>query len=304
MQEPEIHDLDELYRRYGYYEPRRRRFIDRLLRSDQPTRNYILFLLTFLTTFLTGYLNGNSVGDGLWYSVGIMSILLAHEMGHYVMCIKYGVRATLPFFIPFPPLINPFGTLGAVIRMEGRMPDRRALFDIGAGGPIGGLILTLPAIYFGIRMSEVVDLSQISQSVVYLGDSLLFKGMSYLAKGPLGPNEDLILHPLAYAGWVGLFVTALNLMPIGQLDGGHILYALFGHRSQFIYPVMLAGFALICIFLFEGWLLLLLLLLWFGFYHPPTLDPETPLDPARQVIAVLMFIIFIFSFTPVPFKLI
>ncbi|RMD98971.1 MAG: site-2 protease family protein [Calditrichaeota bacterium] len=303
MEEPEIHQLEELYKKYGYYEPPRRHWIARLLRDDKPTINYILFFLTFLTTFSTGYLYHNSISAGFWYSFGIMSILLAHEMGHYTMCQKYGVRATLPFFIPFPPLINPFGTMGAVIRMEGQMPNRKVLFDIGAGGPLAGLVLTIPALYFGLKMSEIVPVQKQVEGVIYLGDSLLFKAFVFLAKGKLGANQDVMLHPLAYAGWAGLFVTALNLLPIGQLDGGHVLYSLFGRRSQFIYPIILGLFALICIFFYIGWILLILLLVWFGFKHPPPLDPETPLDPARQALAIFIFIIFIVSFTPVPFKI-
>lgn len=303
MEEPEIRDLEELYRRYGYYEPPRRRWVERVLRSDKPVVNLVLFILTFITTFATGYLYHNKVSAGFWYSFGIMSILLSHEMGHYLMCRKYGVRATLPFFIPFPPLINPFGTMGAVIRMEGRMPNRRVLFDIGAGGPIAGLIPTLPAVYFGLKMSEIVPQQQQMQGLIYLGDSLLFKALTYLAHGSIAFQQDVILHPLAFAGWAGLFVTALNLLPIGQLDGGHVLYALFGERSQYIYPIILGLFALVCIFFYIGWILLIILLMWFGFRHPPTLDPVTPLDPLRRNIAIGMFVLFILSFTPIPFRI-
>ncbi len=304
MEEPEIRRIEEYYTKYGYYEPTRRRWIVRMLRSDKPVVNLVLFVLTFFTTFLTGYLYHNTVSAGLWYSVAIMTILLSHEMGHYLMCRKYGVRATLPFFIPFPPLINPFGTMGAVIRMEGQLPNRRVLFDVGAGGPIAGLIPTIPAIYFGLKMSEIIPQQEPIQGLIYLGDSLLFKGLIILTHGTLGLEQDIILHPLAYAGWAGLFVTALNLMPIGQLDGGHVLYALFGEKSQYIYPIILGIFALICIFFYIGWILLVILLMWFGFRHPPTMDPSTPLDKKRQYLAILMFVIFILSFTPVPFRIV
>ncbi|MDQ7053013.1 MAG: site-2 protease family protein [candidate division KSB1 bacterium] len=304
MEEPEIRRIEEYYRQFSMYEPPRRRWIDRLLSGNKPHVNLILFILTFITTFWTGYYHGNKISSGLWYSVGIMTILLSHEMGHYIMCRKYGIRATLPFFIPFPPYINPFGTMGAVIRMEGRIPNRRVLFDVGAGGPIAGLIPTLLAIYFGLQMSRVVPTEEISKGMVYLGDSLLFKGLTQFVIGDLSPQQDVVLHPLAYAGWVGLFVTALNLLPIGQLDGGHVLYSLFGERSQYIYPAILGVFAVICIFFYIGWLLLIILIMWIGFRHPPTLDPFTPLDPVRKYLAIFIFIVFILSFTPVPFKII
>jgi membrane-associated protease RseP (regulator of RpoE activity) len=276
----------------------------RLLRPDRPALNLLLLLLTFLSTFHYGYSTlspNNSIADGLWYSTGIISILLFHEMGHYLMCLRHGVRATLPFFIPFP-VLSPFGTLGAVIRMDSRMPDRRALFDIGVAGPLAGLAVTVPVIYFGLKMSAITE---VTGGMVTLGESLLFKWLSFLANAePLPEGKDIVLHPLAYAGWAGLFVTALNLLPIGQLDGGHILYALLGDRSEPFYRIVLALFALMGIAVlpvFPGWFPFILLLLWFGYRHPPTIDHYTPLDPKRRVIAYLTFIIFVLSFTPIPF---
>jgi len=278
----------------------------RLLRADFPTLNVILFLLTCASTFYHGYLSSpaNRVADGLWYGGGIIAILLCHEMGHYLMCLRHGVRATLPFFLPFP-VFSPFGTLGAVIRMDSRLPNRRALFDIGVAGPLAGLAVTIPAIYFGIQMSEVRAVAGTGEGVT-LGDSILFSGLSFLIKGPLQDGQDVFLHPLAYAGWVGLFVTALNLLPIGQLDGGHILYALMGERSAFIGRVALALFALMGIIVFQrfpGWVPFISLLLWFGHRHPPTEDYYTPLDSKRRALAYLAFVIFILAFTPIPFYL-
>jgi len=276
----------------------------RLLRSDRPTLNLILFLLTCVSTFHYGYsvLSHQSIAAGLWYSGGIITILLCHEMGHYLMCLRHGVHATLPFFIPFP-ILSPFGTLGAVIRMDSRLPDRRALFDIGVAGPLAGLAVAIPAIYFGIKMSEVHE-SLASGATMMLGESFLFKWLSFLARGPLPEGQDIFLHPLAYAGWAGLFVTALNLLPVGQLDGGHILYALLGERSALIGRIALALFALMGIIvfpLFPGWFPFILLLLWFGYRHPPTMDHFTPLDSKRRLVAYLAFVIFILSFTPIPF---
>ena len=279
-------------------------WLARLLRPDLPVLNLILFLLTCVSTFFHGYSTSPtaSVADGLWYSGGIITILLCHEMGHYLMCLRHGVRATLPFFIPFP-ILSPFGTLGAVIRMDSRMPDRRALFDIGVAGPLAGLAVAIPAIYFGVQMSEVHALANTGEAMS-LGESLLFKWLSFLARGPVPEGQDIFLHPLAYAGWAGLFVTALNLLPVGQLDGGHILYALLGERSALIGRIALALFALMGIVVFPffpGWFPFILLLIWFGYRHPPTADHFTPLDSKRRMLAYFAFVIFILSFTPIPF---
>ena len=253
-------------------------------------KHFLLFMLTLISTYLVG---------GFWYAFTIMLILFAHEMGHFFMSRKYGVPATLPFFIPFP--FSPFGTLGAVIKMRGRIWDRRALFDIGAAGPLLGLVFTIPAILIGLRLSRVVLLSRVEQQLIGLGDSLLFAFLQWLVLGNIPRGYDVVLHPVAYAGWVGLFVTALNLLPIGQLDGGHIVYALFGARAQVISRVALAGLAFICLFYNPGWLLLVILLLLFGVRHPPTLDEITPLDPRRRLIGILTLGVFFVSFTPIPF---
>lgn len=229
-----------------------------------------------------------------------MSILLAHEMGHYLMCRKYRVAATLPYFIPFP-ILNPFGTFGAIIRMDGRIPSRKILFDIGAGGPYAGLIVTLPALYFGISWSTIVEIqTQSSGGFITLGESFLFKTISWLAIGELPAGYDIVLHPLGFAGWAGLFVTALNLLPVGQLDGGHVIYALMGRRSRYVYPVTLGMFILLSIWFFKGWALMAILLLVFGQEHPPTTDKETPLDRTRIGLALFVLLIFFLSFAPVP----
>lgn len=291
---------EEYYQKY-FAKPRFR--ILEKLRSGDPKINIILFLATFLTTFMTGWFQNGTWQGALWYSTAIISILLAHEMGHYLMCRKYGIRATLPYFLPFPiPFLNPFGTLGAVIKMESRIPSRKALFDVAAAGPLAGLLLTIPAIYFGVQMSEVVT-SQPAQATgtIYLGESFLFAKLSSLATGALPQNQDVMLHPLAYAGWAGLFVTALNLLPIGQLDGGHIVYSLIGKQHNWVAMLALVGFGSVAIFMYPGWALLVLLLIWFGYRHPPTLD-ETPIDMTRKIIGIITLIIFALSFTPEPFK--
>ncbi|MBN1996986.1 site-2 protease family protein [candidate division KSB1 bacterium] len=230
-----------------------------------------------------------------------MSILLAHEMGHYLMCRQYGVPATLPFFIPMPK-INPFGTMGAIIQMKGAIPNRKALFDIGAAGPIAGLILSIPAIYIGMQHSEMIEASQMDGYGLVLGESLMFKAIAYLAVGRVPENYDTILHPLAYAGWAGLFVTSLNLLPIGQLDGGHIMYSLLGKKSNKTNLAFLVILASMIVY-FPGWAVLFGLLLIFGRRHPAPVNDVTPLDVKRRILGILVFIIFLMSFTPVPLKL-
>jgi len=252
--------------------------------------NILLFILTVTSTWLTG---------GPSYSIAIMLILLGHELGHYFVSRKHGIRATLPYFLPFP--LSPFGTLGAVIRMESTVSSRKALFDTGAAGPLTSLCLSIPAILVGLKLSEVVPTSQLKEGTLRLADPLLFSLLERVVIGEVPKTSDIILHPLGYAGWVGLFVTALNLLPIGQLDGGHIAYALFGKRSRIIFLVAIAAMAFITVFYNPGWLLLLILFIIFGFRHPAPMDDLTPLDRKRKVLSVIVFFAFLLSFTPVPF---
>ncbi|NOY57953.1 MAG: site-2 protease family protein [Calditrichaeota bacterium] len=216
------------------------------------------------------------------------------------MCRKYRVPATLPFFIPFPKL-NPFGTMGAVIQMRGPIPNKRALFDIAAAGPLASFFLSIPAIYFGMRMSHVVPIQSSYGGMLELGDSLLFKGISFLAVGHLADDVTLVLHPLSYAGWVGLFVTALNLLPIGQLDGGHVIYSIFGRDAQKVSYIFLVALGVLTI-IYPGWGLLFVLLLFFGRRHPAPIDDYTPLDRKRRLLGIFILLIFITCFTPIPFK--
>jgi membrane-associated protease RseP (regulator of RpoE activity) len=238
---------------------------------------------------------------GIWYALSLITILLAHELGHFFVSRRYGVKVTLPFFIPFP--LSPFGTLGAVIKMKGIMPNRKALFDIGIAGPFIGLILTIPVIIIGLKLSEVAVISEIKGPVIPLGSSILFSLIEKIIFGHLPEGQDVILHPVAYAGWVGLFVTALNLLPIGQLDGGHIIYSLFGKNSKIVYYITLGLLGLICIFINPAWTLLFILLLIFGFHHPPPLDDINPLDQKRKLLGICALIFCIISFTLVPFQI-
>lgn len=269
---------------------------DRSPRKRNVWVHVVLFILTVFSTFFV------ALGDGpigaLWYSSGLILILLTHEMGHYLMARKHGVPATLPYFIPFPYSI--FGTLGAVIKMEGRIPDRRALFDVGVAGPLAGVVMVIPAILVGLRLSHVVEISTLGEGTITLGNSLLFSLLSHVSIGPLPSGQDVVLHPLAFAGWVGLLVTALNLLPIGQLDGGHITYALFWKRSKLLSTIFYAVFLFICLFYWFGWFLFAILLAIIR-RHPPTMNDSIPLDRKRRVIGILALILFVLSFTPVPF---
>jgi len=252
--------------------------------------NILLFILTFVSTWLTG-------GPG--YSIAIMLILLGHELGHYFMSRKHGIRASLPYFLPFP--FSPFGTFGAVIRMESATPSRKALFDTGVAGPLTSLVLSIPAIIIGLKLSKIVATAQLKEGTLRLSDPLLFSFVQRLVVGEVPETYDIILHPIGYAGWVGLFVTALNLLPVGQLDGGHIAYALFGRRSRIIFLVAITVMAFITVFYNPGWILLLVLFIIFGFRHPAPMDDFTPLDWKRKLIGALAFAAFFVSFTPAPF---
>ncbi|MHC4182376.1 MAG: site-2 protease family protein [Planctomycetota bacterium] len=259
---------------------------------DIPRINFLLLFATFFTTY---YVNGLS------YAICIITILLAHEMGHFIMCRKYQVDATWPFFLPIP--FPPFGTFGAVIKMKGHIPDKRALFDIGVAGPIGGLIFAIPITIIGLCISEIHPIPKDSTSYLGLGEPILFSFFAKMTMGSVPKGFDIVLSPVAFAGWAGLFVTALNLLPIGQLDGGHVIYALLGRHSGIVYKAGIGVFCLFALFVYPGWILFAVMLLLFGFRHPPPIDPFTHLDFRRKCIGVLMLIVFLLCFTPIPLKL-
>jgi membrane-associated protease RseP (regulator of RpoE activity) len=226
-----------------------------------------------------------------------MAILLCHEMGHYVMCLRYRVPATLPYFIPFP--LSLFGTMGAVIRMKGGIYGRKPLFDIGIAGPLAGLLVAVPVTFIGLTLSDVTPSGEIPSGTISLGEPILFRWLARLALGALPEDADTILHPLAFAGWAGFFVTALNLLPIGQLDGGHVTHALFPRRSLAIARIAFAGLALAAI-RFPGWILLAALTLFMGLRHPPVASYED-LGRGRFWLGVISLILFALTFTPQPF---
>jgi membrane-associated protease RseP (regulator of RpoE activity) len=228
-----------------------------------------------------------------------MTILLAHELGHYFQARRYRVPASLPYFIPMPA--SPIGTMGAVIAMQPGIGDRRSLFDIAIAGPLAGLVPALLFSIIGLQWSQVIDTPEQGFGLL-LGEPLLFKLLAYLTFGPLPENQDIALHPVAFAGWVGILITALNLFPIGQLDGGHILYSLILNRAHIVAFAVLGGSLLaVVIGGYWGWSLMILLLMLIGPAHPPTANDHVELATGRRVLgwASLMFVPL--GFTPVPF---
>ncbi len=293
-------------------------------RANVPALNLVLFVLTLLTTTMAGaYSSGAelslfhpiaslaALSTGLSFSIPLMAILLAHEMGHYLTSRRHGVNSSLPYFIPAPfPSYFIIGTFGAFIRMREMPRTRRVMFDIGAAGPWAGVIVAIPCVIIGLHLSQVSPLSAQSGVSLELGNSLMFWG---LARWVLGVNPNLVnvtMHPMAFAGWLGLFVTTLNLLPIGQLDGGHVVYTLFprAHRT------ISAAFVSTCVMLvivplilgynfWAGWLVWAVLGVALGLGHPSTVDRDTPLDPRRRMAAWLTIILFVSTFVPIPISL-
>ena len=269
----------------------------------------ILFLLTLLTTMATGALmsgydifsNPSDITKGLPYSITILLILTCHEFGHYIFARIHKVDATLPYFIPIPPPITIFGTLGAFIRIRDTIPNRRALLEIGAAGPIAGFVVAVPVLLYGLTLSNVVDLSTIENSF-YLGDALLLKLATYVMFPGLGEHSDIMLHPIAFAGWIGLLVTMINLIPIGQLDGGHIAYALLGKKHDTFAKIMFVGLLIMGITVSVNWLVwaVLIVILMRSVKHPPILNEQDHLTKRDKLIGIICIIIFILCFIPAP----
>lgn len=265
-----------------------------------------LFLATCLSTFLVGsYLDPDSpVRSGVTYACSLMVILLAHEFGHYVQARRYGVRASLPHFIPLP--LPPFGTIGAVIFMRPQTAGARALFDLAITGPIAGLVPALAFSFLGLRLSQVIPMGD--QPFESLGSPLIFDLLGFLALGAAPENHGVLLHPMAYAGWVGIFITALNLIPIGQLDGGHILYALTPRAARTISLALLSAATLGAILgtvlarQYYWWFLMIGLLWLVGVRHPPIADHQ-PLGWKRIALGWTTLLFVVIGFTPNPLGL-
>ncbi len=288
--------------------------------------NALLLLLTVASTTFVGSLHwlefaaqarlpymdlgwSSLLVRGFWYSGTILAILGCHELGHYLACRYYDVDASLPFFLPAPFLT---GTLGAFIRIREPIPSKRMLFDIGIAGPIAGFIIAVPAIFMGLAMSTVVPSPPAEvvgffgeSDALQLGEPLLFKLAGWAIAGSLGDGYTFNLHPVAFAAWFGMIATFLNLFPLGQLDGGHISYAVFGPRSSHVTLVAIAGAVLLTIFspgLFV-WTGLMIIMLWrFGRHHPRTFDEAVPLETSRKILALVAVLIFALCFTPAPIQ--
>ncbi len=235
---------------------------------------------------------------GIPFAATLLLILVTHECGHYVLSRIHGVPASLPLFIPGPPYF--IGTFGAIIRLRAPIMNRRALFDIGVAGPLAGFVVAVAALVIGLNLSTVVD--RTATYGLQLGEPLLLQFISWLVVGSLPSGADIVLHPVGFAAWFGLFVTSLNLIPIGQLDGGHVAYALWGSRQR---TIAFATVPLLIVLGFVGWpgwfLWAFMAGLW-GFGHPPVLDPHMPLGQGRVIVGWLALVVFVLTFAPIPFS--
>ncbi|HWB08567.1 MAG TPA: site-2 protease family protein [Pirellulales bacterium] len=260
-----------------------------------PTRRRLLLpAALFVATCFTTY-----KAAGLAFALPVMFILTTHELGHFFQALRYRVPASLPYFIPMP--YSPFGTMGAVIGLRAHVGNRKALFDIGISGPLAGLVPAIACSIVGLYLSPVIEIGG-RGDVTMLGEPLFFKLLKFLIFGPLDDGHDVLLHPVAYAGWVGIFITGLNLLPIGQLDGGHVLYALLLRRAHSIATLVLVAAAVgVAVFGYWGWSLMLALLFFMGPKHPPTADDTVPLGTGRTVLGWLTLAFVVLGFTPQPF---
>jgi membrane-associated protease RseP (regulator of RpoE activity) len=276
--------------------------------------------------------------SGWPFALSMMGILFAHEMGHYIMCQYYKVPATLPYFLP-APLLSPLGTFGAFIMMRGIPKNKRVLFDVGVAGPIAGLVIAVPVLFLGLSLSHLGPIGHAAAgaSGFLEGNSIFYLFSKYVVFGKLLPEPvnmdglspfiywlryfltahpipfngtDVMLHNVALAGWAGLLVTALNLVPVGTLDGGHVVYGLFGEKARRIFPIAM-GTLIVLSFLpvlftlslsafYFSWLLWIFILLWLGNVRTQPLDDITPLDGKRRALGFLMLLVFVLLFTPIP----
>ena len=284
------------------------------------TVHVVLFLATLFTTTMTGAIIAGqlqptldllfnpaawdpaffrALQEGLSFSVPLLAILLCHELGHYLTARHYQLSVSPPFFLPGPPVFF-IGTFGAFIRLRTILTDRRQLLDVGAAGPLAGFVVAVPVFWYGLAHSQVLDSSSASMSVAgwFLGDSLI----SLLLRHLTGTAEGtVVLHPSAFAGWLGMLVTMLNLLPIAQLDGGHIIYATFPRAQRWVARAIWVGIILLGYFsrTWLVWGIIVLLLSRGQFGHPPVLDAYRPLPKTRIWLFVASVVLFVFTFTPV-----
>ena len=273
-----------------------------------------LFLLTIFTTLWAGAYqaySGTIRGpvmflwehpDMLWRGIPfagtLLFILVTHELGHFLLSKIHRVPASLPLFIPGPPHF--IGTFGAIIRIRGPIMKRRALFDIGVAGPLAGFVIAVVALVIGLHLSTVVD--RTATYGLQLGEPLLLKFMAWLIIGSLPPEADVLLHPIAFAAWFGLFVTSLNLIPIGQLDGGHVAYALWGNRQRTMAFAVVPLLIVLGFIGWPGWFIWAFMAGIWGFGHPPVMDQHVPLGRGRTLVGWLALAVFVLTFAPVPFS--
>ena len=272
--------------------------------------NLVLFIATIFSTLFVGASYAAETPEQIWqiwrgwpFATSILLILGAHELGHYFAARHHKVPVTLPYFLPMP--LSLFGTLGAFIRLQGPVSNRRALFDVGAAGPLAGLFFALPILFYGLATSFV---GPVMPGGVFEGNSILYALAKFAVFGRLlpGGGVDVHLNQVAWAGWVGLFVTGLNLIPVGQLDGGHVAYALFGKRARLLFWPAIVGLGLIVFYSYlQGaftptWILWIFLLMMFGRVHARPLEDLSELDPRRRVLAAFTLALFFLAFVPFP----
>src|SRR5947209_12380089 len=293
-------------------------------RPDRPRygRALLLFFLTFLCTTTLGPLMLTQEGIdvillsphnvvrvwtdptllriGLEFSFAALTILLAHEMGHYIACRRYGLPCTPPYFLPAP--MN-FGTFGAFIRIKSPIRSKQELFDVGIAGPIAGFVALIPFLLYGIAKSQIAPATTIPGENLVLGPCLAIDLAIWLFHGSLPDGKVLNLHPVALAAWLGLLATAINLLPLGQLDGGHVLYAATGRLQRRLALPLWIVLGLMG-FLWLGWVLWCVIILLIGLYHPPVWDESAPLDPFRRKLAWIALLLFVLSFMPAPLSVV
>ncbi len=274
----------------------------------------LLFSLTVFTTLWAGAYQVNtkpvsgawdflekypaSLFNGLPFAATLLGILVIHELGHYVLARIHRMPTSFPLFIPGPPQF--IGTFGAVIRMGSPIMRRRALFDIGVAGPIAGFIAAVFAVIVGLSFSYVVPKEHAFG--LQLGEPLLLQGFAWLMFGPIPSTHDLVLHPIAFAAWFGFFVTAINLLPLGQLDGGHVAFAVLGRRQRQLAYISVPILIYLGLTGWPGWILWVGMASIVGLAHPPVTDPDIGLGKGRQWVAWGALVIFIITFAPVPFS--
>ena len=273
-------------------------------KNSIPYLHILLFIITVVTTLIAGALQEGvnlleqpaSIWRGIPFSFTLLLILGTHELGHYLMAKKHRVDVTLPYFIPAPSFI---GTFGAVIKMKSPMLDRMTLLDVGVAGPFAGMIVAIPVLVLGLILSDIVPYT--GTEGIRLGSCLLFSGLNWIVNGPMSDNVSLMLHPVAFSGWIGLLVTSLNLIPAGQLDGGHVAYAVFGSKQRIVAKVFMGVLLLLGVVGWSGWFVWFILLLFLGINHPPVVYDWIPLDRKRKITGIIALGVFVITFMPKPF---